>query len=65
MYLQRSLLLAKSRVAINAPRALGARSLTATARCEKGPVETAKDTLKKADRLASDAAVKGIDKGSE
>ena len=36
---------------------------TTTQRGDKGPVETTKDALKKADRLVSDAAVKGIEKG--
>jgi hypothetical protein len=31
---------------------------------EKGPVDATKDTLKAADRVVSDAAVKGIDLGS-
>lgn len=39
------------------------RSISSTARLQKGPVEAAKDTLKKADRAVSGAAVKGIDKG--
>ncbi|EGD90488.2 hypothetical protein H113_01951 [Trichophyton rubrum MR1459] len=30
---------------------------------QKGPIEATKDTLKAADRLVSDAAVKGIEKG--
>lgn len=39
------------------------RSISSTASYQKGPVETAKDTLKQADRTVSDAAVKGINKG--
>jgi hypothetical protein len=41
------------------------RSITTTARLEKGPVDATKDTLKAADRVVSDAAVKGIDLGRE
>lgn len=52
----------KSRVATPS---IAFRSISSTARLQKGPVETAKDTLKKADRTVSDAAVKGIDKGGE
>ncbi|EAW09726.1 LEA domain protein [Aspergillus clavatus NRRL 1] len=44
---------------------VGARFLSSTPKCEKGPVETTKDTLKKADRIVSDYAVKGINKGEE
>ncbi|KAI1908890.1 hypothetical protein LOZ53_000702 [Ophidiomyces ophidiicola] len=32
---------------------------------DKGPIQVTKDTLKKADRVVSDAAVKGIEKGEE
>lgn len=32
---------------------------------QKGPVDATKETLKKADRLVSDAAVKGIETGGE
>lgn len=39
------------------------RSLHASARLQKNPVDATKDTLKKADRVVSDAAVKGIEKG--
>ncbi|PYI10135.1 hypothetical protein BO78DRAFT_383582 [Aspergillus sclerotiicarbonarius CBS 121057] len=39
------------------------RSISASARREKGPVDATKDTLKKADRKVSDAAVKGIEVG--
>jgi hypothetical protein len=39
---------------------------SSTARREdKGPVEATKETLKKADRLVSDAAVKGIETGGK
>lgn len=41
------------------------RSISATAPYSKGPIDTTKDTLKKADRTVSDAAVKGIDKGGK
>ncbi|KAI9041261.1 uncharacterized protein KD926_007215 [Aspergillus affinis] len=41
------------------------RSISSTARMEKGPVEATKDTLKKADSAISGAAVKGIEKGQE
>ncbi|OJJ76093.1 hypothetical protein ASPBRDRAFT_117972 [Aspergillus brasiliensis CBS 101740] len=40
-----------------------ARSISATARLDKGPIDATKDTLKKADRKVSDAAVKGIEVG--
>lgn len=39
------------------------RSISATASYNKGPIDATKDTLKKADRTVSDAAVKGINKG--
>lgn len=52
----------KSRVAPTlAPTTI--RTISSTASYQKGPVETAKDTLKRTDRAVSDAAVKGIDKG--
>ncbi|KAK2749340.1 hypothetical protein FQN55_003666 [Onygenales sp. PD_40] len=38
---------------------------TSASRPEKGPIEITKDTLKKADRVVSDAAVKGIEKGEK
>ncbi|KAJ5674040.1 hypothetical protein N7462_009479 [Penicillium macrosclerotiorum] len=47
------------------PRILAIRSISSTAKNEKGPVDATKDTLKKADRVVSDAAVKGINKGEE
>jgi hypothetical protein len=59
----RFITLAKSRVATSAPSSVAIRSISSTARLQKGPVETAKDTLKKTDRMVSDAAVGGIDKG--
>ncbi|KAJ5643689.1 uncharacterized protein N7484_006196 [Penicillium longicatenatum] len=61
----RFITLAKSRVATSAPSSIAIRSISSTARLQKGPVETAKDTLKKTDRMVSDAAVGGIDKGEE
>lgn len=36
---------------------------TTVQRGDKGPVETTKEALKKADRVVSNAAVKGIEKG--
>lgn len=47
-----------------APTSVALRSISTTARLEKGPVDVTKDTLKAADRVVSDAAVKGIDLGS-
>ncbi|KAI9929022.1 hypothetical protein ASPWEDRAFT_25131 [Aspergillus wentii DTO 134E9] len=41
------------------------RCISSTAARRTGPVDTTKDTLKKADRLVSDAAVKGINKGEQ
>ncbi|KAJ5094079.1 hypothetical protein N7456_009940 [Penicillium angulare] len=62
----RFMTIAKSRVATTTPRSIIAiRGISSTARLEKGPVETTKDTLKKADRVVSDAAVKGINKGDQ
>lgn len=46
-----------------APASVTLRSISTTARLEKGPVDVTKDTLKAADRVVSDAAVKGIDLG--
>lgn len=40
-----------------------ARSMSSTARLNRGPVGVARDTLRKADRTVSGAAVKGIEKG--
>lgn len=53
----------KSRLATSATTFQAVRSISSTASLSKGPVETAKDTLKKADQAVSSAAVKGIDKG--
>ncbi|PYH92746.1 hypothetical protein BO71DRAFT_400311 [Aspergillus ellipticus CBS 707.79] len=39
------------------------RSISATTRRDKGTIDATKDTLKKADRKVSDAAVKGIEVG--
>ncbi|WEW55149.1 hypothetical protein PRK78_000577 [Emydomyces testavorans] len=38
---------------------------TTARRFDRGPIEVTKDTLKKADRVVADAAVKGIEKGEE
>lgn len=40
-----------------------ARTISSTPEKDMGPVEATKGTLKKADRVVSDAALKGIDKG--
>lgn len=53
----------KSRVATSTTSLQAIRPISSTARLQKGPIEAAKDTLKKADRTVSGAAVKGIDKG--
>lgn len=54
----------KSRVATaTAPRFMAIRSISSTANYQKGPIDATKDTLKKADEVVSNAAVKGIDKG--
>lgn len=50
----------KSASAATAP---AIRSISSTARLQKGPVEAAKETVKQADRAVSGAAVKGLDKG--
>ena len=42
---------------------LATRTISSTAARSKGPVEATKDTLKKADRTVSDAAIKGLNKG--
>lgn len=42
---------------------VASRSLSSTAKKEKGPVEATKDTLKKAERGASNAALKGLETG--
>lgn len=39
------------------------RSMSLTARLNRGPVGAARDTLRKADRTVAGAAVKGIEKG--
>lgn len=46
-----------------APRLVAFRSISSTPNYQKGPVDAAKDTLKKADEVASKAALKGIDQG--
>jgi hypothetical protein len=51
-------------ITATAPASVTLRSISTTARLEKGPVDATKDTLKAADRVVSDAAVKGIDLGS-
>ncbi|GES58519.1 LEA domain protein [Aspergillus terreus] len=54
--------------AIRTTPALGlgaARSISSTGRRQSGPVDATKETLKKADRVVSDAAVKGIEKGEQ
>ncbi|KAJ5211650.1 uncharacterized protein N7498_003296 [Penicillium cinerascens] len=56
----------RSRVAMPiAPRLVAFRSISSTPSYQKGPVDAAKDTLKKADELASKAALKGIDEGEK
>lgn len=50
-------------MATAAPSSVALRSISSTVRLEKGPVDATKDTLKAADRVVSDAAVKGIDLG--
>ncbi|PGH18032.1 hypothetical protein AJ79_00658 [Helicocarpus griseus UAMH5409] len=41
-------------------------SFSTSARCEdRGPVEATRDTLKKADRVVADAAVRGIETGEK
>ncbi|KAF2400070.1 hypothetical protein EJ06DRAFT_522242 [Trichodelitschia bisporula] len=42
-----------------------ARLLSTSARLQKTPVEVGKDMLKKVDRVAADAAVKGIETGEK
>ncbi|KAJ5239507.1 hypothetical protein N7468_004126 [Penicillium chermesinum] len=65
MYAQRFISVAKPRVALPSTRVLGARSISVTPQYQKSPVEAAKETVKKADRVVADAAVKGIDKGAQ
>jgi hypothetical protein len=57
--------LMRARVAMPAPSSgfLATRTISSTAMMSKGPIEATKDTLKKADRTVSDAAVKGLNKG--
>ncbi|CDM28868.1 hypothetical protein DTO013E5_1318 [Penicillium roqueforti] len=58
--------LLRTRVAVQtAPGFQAIRSISATAPCNKGPVDATKETLKKADRTVSDAAVKGINTGEK
>lgn len=40
-----------------------ARTISSTPEKDMGPVQATKDTLKKADRTVSDAALKGINQG--
>lgn len=40
-----------------------ARSISSTSEKDMGPVQATKDTLKKADRVVSDVALKGLNKG--
>lgn len=51
----------RSRLATATPSSVNVRSISSTVRLEKGPVDATKDTLKAADRVVSDVAVKGID----
>ncbi|EPS29836.1 hypothetical protein POX_b03141 [Penicillium oxalicum] len=55
----------RARMTTMAPTSITMRSISSTVRLEKGPVDAAKDTLKQADRVVSDAAIKGIDLGKE
>lgn len=57
--------LMRARVAMPARSSgfLATRTLSSSAVMNKSPVEATKDTLKKADRTVSDAAVKGLNKG--
>ncbi|KAJ5950760.1 uncharacterized protein N7479_009173 [Penicillium vulpinum] len=41
------------------------RCISATAPCNKGPIDLTKETLKKVDRTVADAAVKGINTGEK
>lgn len=59
----RFITLAKSRVATSIPSSIAVRSISSTPRLQKSAVDAAKDTLKKTDRMVSDAAVGGINKG--
>ncbi|KAJ5493142.1 hypothetical protein N7539_001888 [Penicillium diatomitis] len=55
----------RARMATMAPSSITMRSISSSVRLEKGPIDATKDTLKQADRVVSDAAVKGIDLGKE
>ncbi|KAJ5749090.1 uncharacterized protein N7511_010786 [Penicillium nucicola] len=57
--------LLRTRVLAPVPRFQAIRSISATASYNKGAIDATKDTLKKADRTVSDAAVKGIDQGEK
>ncbi|KGO36619.1 hypothetical protein PEX1_044440 [Penicillium expansum] len=58
--------LLRTRVAVQtAPGFQAIRSISATAPYNKGPVDATKDTLKKADRVVSNVAVKGINTGEK
>ncbi|KAJ5293874.1 hypothetical protein PENANT_c002G08230 [Penicillium antarcticum] len=57
--------LLRTRVVARTPGFQAIRSISATASYNKGPIDATKDTLKKADRTVSDAAVKGIDQGEK
>lgn len=58
--------LLRTRVVVQtAPGFQAIRSISATAPWNKGPVDATKETLKKADRTVSDAAVKGINTGEK
>lgn len=46
-----------------APRLVAFRSISSTPKYQKSAVDAAKDTVKKADEVASKAALKGIDQG--
>jgi len=48
-----------------ARQANAVRLFTTTTRMNKGPIDVAKDVLKKVDRTVSDAAVKGIETGGK
>jgi hypothetical protein len=52
--------LLRTRVVAPTPGFQAIRSISATASYNKGPIDATRDTLKKADRTVSDAAVKGI-----
>ncbi|KAJ6083175.1 hypothetical protein N7467_007310 [Penicillium canescens] len=57
--------LLRTRVVAPTPGFQAIRSISATASYNKGPIDATKDTLKKADRTVSDAAVKGINQGEK